>query len=461
MAVVVSQAQNEIDDLRRLGLDIRPHRRRILEEALDVKFKDPADPLRIVFVCAMWMTGFDAPSVSTIYLDKPMRNHTLMQAIARANRVFAQKVNGLIVDYIGVFRDLQRALAIYGSGGEAGGAQGGDLPVETKLALVADLEAALDEARQFLAAHGVQLDAFQHADGFALAGLISDAANALLVNDETKNHYLNLAGRVDLLFQAILPDLSANRFGVPHKAIVVIAQALRAETDAVDISQAASAVGSLLDESILPAGAGYVIEEAPAGERWLDLSQVDFETLQQRFAASRKHLEIARLRARLNAHLQRLLRLNKSRLDYYQHFQRLIAEYNAGAKNADAMFAELLSFARRLSEEEQRSVSEQLSEEELALFDLLTRPQVKLSRAERQQVKDVARQLLDTLKAERLVLDWRKRQQTRAAVQEAIAEWLDRLPEVYDAPLYQEKCALVYQHMYDAYAGGDRSIYAR
>src|SRR2546430_6550074 len=121
MAVVISKSQNEIDDLRKKGLNIIPHRRRMEQEDLETKFKDADDPLRIVFVCAMWITGFDIPSLSTLYLDKPMRNHTLMQTIARANRVFYDKVNGLIVDYAGVFRDLQKALAIYGSG------SGGDI----------------------------------------------------------------------------------------------------------------------------------------------------------------------------------------------------------------------------------------------------------------------------------------------------------------------------------------------
>ena len=122
MAVVISQSQNEIQEFKKAGLEISPHRRRMVSEDLETKFKTAEDPFRIVFVCAMWMTGFDAPPCSTIYLDKPMRNHTLMQAIARANRVFGDKVNGLIVDYIGVFRDLEKALAIYGFGVGGGGA---------------------------------------------------------------------------------------------------------------------------------------------------------------------------------------------------------------------------------------------------------------------------------------------------------------------------------------------------
>ena len=86
MAVVVSQAQNEIGDLSEKGLDILPHRKRMQGEDLEAKFKNPEDPLRLVFVCAMWITGFDVPTCSTMYIDKPMRNHTLMQTIARANR---------------------------------------------------------------------------------------------------------------------------------------------------------------------------------------------------------------------------------------------------------------------------------------------------------------------------------------------------------------------------------------
>ena len=184
----------------------------------------------MVFVCAMWMTGFDVPSCSTIYLDKPMRNHTLMQTIARANRVWGEKVNGLIVDYIGVFRDLQKALAIYGSA-SGGGVERARLPVETKQALVEQLEEAIQETREFLSQHGVELDdiheAAADATSFKGVAAIQDAVDALLVNDDTKRTYLTLANTVDQLFKAILPDPAANQFGVDRKAIVVIAEEIR------------------------------------------------------------------------------------------------------------------------------------------------------------------------------------------------------------------------------------------
>jgi len=463
MAVVISQSQNEVDDMRQKGLDIKPHRKRMLEEDLDTKFKDENDPLRIAFVCAMWMTGFDVPSCSTIYLDKPMRNHTLMQTIARANRVFGEKVNGLIVDYIGIFRDLQKALAIYGSGigGEAGQ---GELPVEVKAALVNELREAIKGTKEFLAQHHVRLGDIQSAEGFLRVRLLDEAvkaivpledtADALLVNDDTKQQYLSMANKVELLFQAILPDVSANEFGVDRKAIVIIADKIRSLTPSADISAVMDQVDELLDQSIAPKG--YKIRET----KIVDLSEIDFDKLKQQFEKSRKHIEIEKLRGQINNKLVHMLQLNKSRMDFYEQFQRLIAEYNSGAKNADAFFAQLVTFAQNLNEEEKRGVSESLTEEELALFDILTRPNLKLTRKEKEMVKEVAKDLLNTLKTEKLVLDWRKRQQTRAAVQVAIQQVLEKLPSAYSDNLYQEKCSVVYQHVFDAYYGADKSIYA-
>jgi type I restriction enzyme R subunit len=462
MALVVSQGQNEIADMKEKGLDIRPHRKRMVEEDLDTKFKDPDDPFRIVFVCAMWMTGFDVPSCSTIYLDKPMRNHTLMQTIARANRVWGEKVNGLIVDYIGVFRDLQRALAIYGTA-SGGGVKPGELPVETKQALVKSLAEMIQEARDFLSTHSVDLDEIHEAaaDAQTFKGVkaLQDCVDALLLNDDTKRAFLNLADTIDRLFKAILPDLAANQFSLDRKAIVVIAEEIRSLVPPADISEAMGAVEALLDDSIIPTKSGYVIHEPHTGGHVLDLSKIDFEALKKQFEKSHKRIEAEKLRGLINSKLAKMIRLNRSRMDYYQKFQELIDEYNTGARNVDAFYAALISLAQDLTAEEIRGISENLSEEELALFDLLTKPDPQLSRKEQSQVKEVARELLATLKAERLVLDWRKRQQARAAVQLQIATTLDKLPETYDKPLFDHKCQVVYQHVYDSYYGAGRSIY--
>lgn len=467
MAVVVSQGQNEVDEMRAKGVEILPHRLRMNNEDLATKFKDPADPFKLVFVCAMWMTGFDAPSCSTIYLDKPMKNHTLMQTIARANRVFGEKVNGLIVDYIGVFRNLQKALAIYGSG--PGGAAGaGELPVEDKGALIQALREAIEATRGYLAEKGVDLAAIQAAADFKRVKLITDAVDVLIQPDAVKFEYLQQARQIDLLFHAILPDKSANELGPDRKAITVIAQKIRAEIEPADISAVMEQVGDLLDESIAPRGAGYIIraqletgvaDGTKVPTHWVDLSKVDFEALKKQFENSRKHIAAERLRRMIHQKLSQMVRYNSMRMDFYQHFQKMIDEYNAGAQNVDAFFAELVSFAQQLSVEEQRGIAEALNEEELAIFDILTRPDLKLSRAERELVRKVAQTLVDTLKAEHLVLDWRKNQTTRAGVLWAIRQKLNELPEVYERPLFDEKCEAVYQHVYEAYRGEGKSIY--
>ncbi len=203
---------DEVESLAEKGADIVPHRKRLLKEDLDTKFKDPNDPLRLVFVCAMWITGFDVPSCSTIYLDKPMRNHTLMQTIARANRVFRNKVNGLIVDYVGVFRNLQKALAVYGSG-SGGGINPGESPVKDKQELVELLRVAIATAEGFCAERWIELPAIREVAGFSRVKLLDEAVEAIVENDESKEQYRSLTNNVTKLYKAILPDPLANEFG--------------------------------------------------------------------------------------------------------------------------------------------------------------------------------------------------------------------------------------------------------
>ncbi len=468
MAVVVSQAQNEIADFRDKRLEIEPHRRRMVTEDLETKFKDAADPLRIVFVCAMWMTGFDAPSVSTIYLDKPMRNHTLMQTIARANRVFGDKVNGLIVDYVGIFRDLQKALALYGASQDGVGGED-DLPIKDKSALVAKLQGALTEAEAFYAAQGAPLGPILAAQGFARVALLDDAVDALLINDETKLRALALAADVARLYRAILPDPNANTFTARVAALAVIASKIKELLPTADITELMSEIDQLLDSSIAAEayvirGGSVVAERSPGYkvDRRVDLSTIDFDALRAHFAQARKHTEAEKLRGALVAKVGRMVRLNRTRANYQARLQQLIADYNAGSMNVEVFFDNLVTLAQELTVEDQRAIREQVSEEELALFDLLTRQQVTLSEKERQEVKRAARGLLVTLKRELLTLDWRKRQQSRAQVRIAVEQSLDAgLPRIYSPELFDRACDAVYQHLYDAYSDADHNVYAQ
>ncbi len=460
MAVVVSSSQNEIEEMKAKGLDIVPHRKRMVSEDLETKFKDPDDPLRIVFVCAMWLTGFDAPSCSTLYLDKPMRNHTLMQTIARANRVFKEKVNGLIVDYVGVFRNLEKALAIYGAGGGPG-----DSPVKDKAALVVLLRQSIAEMEKFCTGVGVDLDAIEAASDFDKIKLLDDAVESLIATDDSKKRYLTQAATLWRLYKAILPDNEAKEFAPRCLLTDVLAKKIRSLTPPADISEVMGQVEELLDESI--DAEGYVIREIPAAyevggvnEHWVDLSQIDFEALKEKFAKGKKRTEAEKLKGQVNNKLKQMVRLNRTRMDYLERFQKMIDEYNAGSLNIDEFFQRLMAFAQSLNEEEKRGVSEGLSEEELALFDILTKPQIELSDKEVKQVKKAARDLLKTLKREKLVLDWRKFQRSRAAVKISIEDALDEgLPEAYTPELFQKKVEAVYQHIFDSYYGAGRGIY--
>jgi type I restriction enzyme R subunit len=460
MAVVVSQSQNELELFREKGVDIKPHRLRMVREDLEKKFKEPDDPFCLVFVCAMWITGFDVPSCNTIYLDKPMKNHTLMQTIARANRVFKDKVNGLIVDYVGVFRNLQKALAVYGSGA-GGGVDEGECPVQAKAFLVESLRKKITETEEFCFGLGVHLTASQEVTGFELVKQLDDAVEAILANDETKRTYLALSSMVERLFKAILPDPAATEYAPRRRLIAVIADKIRSLDPEVDISKVMTGVEVLLDRSV--AAEAYVIHESHKSgwERQHDLSKIDFDALRKRFESGRKRTEIERLRSALERKVRELTTLNRTRLDYLERFQRLIAEYNNGAHNVEAMFDELIRFAEDLNGEERRHMSENLTEEELALFDLLTKPDMELNDKEREQVKLGAKSLLERLKQEKLVIDWRKREQTRAAVRQMIEMALDDfLPTPYTKEIFDSKCDRIYQHIYDAYSGQGRSLYA-
>ena len=356
MAVVVSQSQNEVEEMKKKGVDILPHRTRMVKEKLDDKFKDPKDPFRMVFVCAMWMTGFDVPCCSTIYLDKPMRNHTLMQTIARANRVFHDKTNGLIVDYVGVFRDLEKALAIY-----APVSGGGEAPVQNKTELVELLKKAINEATAFCTQLGIDLDKLTKADGFERVKYLDDAVEAILINDDTKARYTSHVQMVTKLFRAIKPDPAAKDFISVCVSLAVILAKIRSLTPQADISEIKADIEELLDRSV------FAQDYLKKPSHTFDLSKINFEALQKDFERRKKRMEVERLRASIGDRLQRMVQLNRSRFDLLARFQKMIDDYNAGSMNVEEFFKQLLEFTRTLQEEEKRSISENLSEEELAV----------------------------------------------------------------------------------------------
>jgi type I restriction enzyme, R subunit len=458
MAVVVSQGQNEVSEMERVGLDIRPHRARMNAEQLDERFKDPTDPLRLVFVCAMWMTGFDAPSCSTVYLDRPMRNHSLMQTIARANRVFPEKANGLIVDYIGVFRDLEKALAIYGAATDDDRV---DSPIADKAELVAALADSIRECAELCERYDVDLDELRVATGFEFIALRDAAVEALLVDDEVRSAFLVSARQARKLFKAVLPDPVASSVQATVAVIRVLAERILdlGRGERPDIEGISDAVDALLDRSV--GAEEYLIRAAAEGadaDPLIDLSHIDFDALAARFAG-RKRAETERLASLLRARTVGAARRNPTRHELVERIEELIAEYNAGSLNIDEYLRRLVALSGELTDEEQRAVVEDLTEEELALFDLLSKPGPPLTDEEREQVRGVAKRLLEHIH-ERLVLDWRRKAETVADVRVVIRDTLDELPEdPYPRPVYDAKVQAVFDHVSAAYGNDGTSAY--
>lgn len=443
-AVVVSQSQNEIADLKAKGLDILPHRQRMQTEDLEARFKNPNDPLRLVFVCAMWITGFDVPTCSTVYLDKPMKNHTLMQTIARANRRAPGKAAGVVVDYVGVFQNLQKALAIYAA---AGNGPGGDKPIQSKDGLVEELNEALADVRSFATALGVDLEAIAAAQKLQRLKLIGDAVEALIAPDERRRSFLRRAGAAARAYKALLPDERAAPYLKPVATVHIVAEAIRGKLGPVDISAIVGRIEALLDEQVEGVAITAPIVEGDDRGGRVDLSDIDFDKLAKLFMA-KPRIANEQLRAKAQAKVQQLVQANPTRLHLAEKLERLVEDYNLGTLDAEAFFAALKKLIGQMEDEERRAHREQLTEEELAIFDLLTRPEPRLTKAQEAEVKKVARELLEKLQALRVEF-WRQNQQTRAQVYSEIRVRLNDLPEEpYPQDVWDRKVDAVWQFVY-------------
>jgi type I restriction enzyme R subunit len=452
MAVVVSEGQDEVKKFEKNKLDIRHHRKRMNEENLEEIFKDSKSRLKIVFVCSKWREGFDVPSLSTIYLDRPMKNHSLMQTIARANRVYGDKSGGFIVDYVGIFENLEKALKIYATprSGEI------EVPIKPKEILLKALEQKIKEINKFMSDLSVDSEKIiKTRSGFEKIRLLKNATDAILKNESTKKKFLTEAGAALKIYKSILPHKRASEFLLQITLYEELTNEIHSLDPEIDVSRVIDSIQGILDKSIR--SREYIIEESKKG-RIVSLKEINFNALADRFDKQHKNTEFEWLKNLVSYKLKEMIKLNTSRLDYQKKFETLIEMYNSGSANVDNSYKELIDFAKELKKEDERAIMENLTEEELSIFDKLKKPE--LTEKERVQVKKVGKELLATLKAEKLVLDWRKKQQAVAAVKREIEEELDRgLPDSYDVPTYEEKCNTVFQHIYDSYAGDNHSIF--
>lgn len=461
MAVVISEDADEEMKFAAEGLAIKPHRERmnqIDENGFDIEdnFKDSNHPLQLVFVCAMWLTGFDAPSVSTLYLDKPMKGHTLMQTIARANRVFPGKECGLIIDYLGVFKYLQRALADYASD------DGALAPVKDIQKLYEQLQQAIEMTCTFCISQGVDLSlVVAEDDVFKNLSEFDDFANILIGNDETKNEFCVLANTVEGLYESLRPDIFKMKFEPGYKdAILYLRGIIEGKIRPEKLEAAQVKINALLDQSVITSEEArtYTINE---NGKELDLSKIDTGELRTQFKQLKnKNLEIANLRKFIEDKLRRMLRRNVTRVAFAERFRNIIDEYNAGGSRNDDFYEKLIALMEELRTEEERHIKEDLSEEELELFDLLRKDH--LTKEEEKRVKLAAKELYATLLAKRqelFVVGWQNDPQPKERVRSEIVSTLNLyLPESYDREIFLRKSTLVFDHIVDQAITGENWV---
>lgn len=461
ICVIVSPEQNEIQKFKKWDLAIEPHREKMNAQDLEVRFKDEDDPFRFVIVCAMWITGFDVPTLSTLYLDKPLKSHTLMQAIARANRISEGKNNGLIVDYIETYTALLDALAIYGAGGDEAGGEKPEPPVKPKEELIRQLDEALVATEIFLQDEvDFDLQELINADGLHKLAAMEKGVNAVYTNDETKRKFQILAREVFKKYKALQPDKVLNQYAPRKNAIDVIYTAIDDNIESADVAEIMKKIQHVVDESI-----ENMLSESTHNEgKIVDLSGLNFEVLEQYFLKTKnKNAAVQSLKDKVEKQLKQMVERNPLTVDYYKRYQEIIDEYNRGKDEAviKETFRKLIELVNSYSEEEADTKREGLTDEQKAIFDIL-RQGKKLEEKEKNAIKKIAVELLDDLKKEKLKVEqWSDKSITAAAVFNTVNKMLfETLPyPTYQIDDIDLRTNLVYEHLKLQYFGAGRSVY--
>lgn len=461
MAVVISEEADENDKFAKQGLDISQHRQKmnfITPEGKDIedRFKNPDDPLQLVFVCAMWLTGFDVPNLSTLYLDKPMKGHTLMQAIARANRVFPEKSCGIVVDYVNVFKYMKKALSEYASGDD-----GAEFPAKDIDKLIGYIDQTIDEADAFLLTLGIDIGKIiEDSSTFDKLDDLRSAYDTIVSNDDNKEKFKVILNTLINLYEASKPEIFEKNWANEKFPPMVYLHGLLYKTiDDAKIARAKLRMQQILDGSVTASNdfpdmvrepqVDYVIHNFKV----IDLSKVDVDELRKEIRVAKyKAIEIDDLKEFIEQALQQMLNKNITRQKFSERFKNIIDRYNAGGSENEDYYEQLVQLIEDLKKENERPEAEGLTEEELEIFDLLIAGK-KLTQAEEQKVKLSAKNLFQKLTAEKkdlLVVDWYKDEQPRAKVKSAIESSLNAdLPDSYDIASFRSKIDLLMNHFID------------
>ncbi|MDM8110137.1 type I restriction endonuclease subunit R [Phascolarctobacterium faecium] len=448
MAVVISQEQNEIQTFKKWGLDIQYHRNKMVKNELDKDFKDSANPLRVVFVCAMWLTGFDVKCLSCLYLDKPLKAHTLMQTIARANRVAEGKSNGLIIDYIGIVKALRKALADYTA--NIGCIDGTD-PTVDKVKLIERILDTLERAKLFLAERGFVLQDLIYSYDFPKMYYLQKGANIVCGTVEERKTFSAYASELNRLMKYTDRDDIDRNVRKEYEAVAAIYAEIKKKRKHINITDLMVEINNIISDYVEIEHSYMINEEV----KRFDISGIDFDLLRREFAkVKNQNLLMRDLEEIIQLKLDRMLFTNPERINYYERYQKIIDDYNSEQDRAtiEKTFMDLMDLANKMNQEEQRYVREGFkSDEELTLYDMLFRND--LNKNDIKKLKTVAAELLNKIKAKISEYDhWTDKQETKAAVDNLIRDTLwAELPECYDEASIWGYRQRIYEYVYTHY----------
>lgn len=446
---IFSPEQNEVKEFAIEGINVEPYRTVIAKgingKDIDECFKDSNHPFRVAIVCAMWLTGFDVKSLATLYLDKPMKGHTLMQAIARVNRVAANKKNGLIIDYNGMLKSLRKALATYAQGDS--GTQTDPLFDEDQA--LAEYATAISNVQTHLLNFGYDLNELIRAEeGEETWDELLIAQNALSKSLESKKTFQVLAEDVFDRFRGLFPNPGVFTYEPQENAISAIYNLLQKPKPKIDISAIMQDIRGAIDASLEVVPKSLTNRSA----KQYDLSGIDFERLRAEFAKSPyKETAVLTLQERVQARLDLMLMQNPSRIDLYKRYQEIIAEYNKDKDDAEIqrVFDDLMTLHDMLDQEEQRYIREGFkTEKELAVFDLLSKDIASITKGDIEKIKKVAQELMNTVEMRRQEIgDLRDRASSQAQMKVAIIDhMLKGMPEQFSSEDIEARAEVIYQY---------------
>ena len=388
-------------------LDWQLHiRNKAKREALAQRFRDPDDPLKVVLVRDMWLTGFDAPSLHTMYVDKPMRGHGLMQAIARVNRVFKDKPGGLVVDYLGLAQDLKQAMTTYT---ESGGT--GSTALDQDEAVAVMLEKHEVCCALF---HGFDWSKWTTGTPQERLILLPAAQEHVLAQEDGKERCLNTVRELSQAFALAVPHPETTRI----RDDVGFFQAVRAALSKPTAAKARSqeeldlAVRQIISRAV--ASEGVLDIFAAAGLDKPDMSVLSDEFLAEVRGMPHRNLAVELLQKLLKGEVSTRRRKNVVQArSFAEMLEQTLHRYQNRAIEAAQVIEELIQLAKDMREASARGEQLGLSEDELAFYDALETNDSAVQVLGDETLRDIARQLVDTVR-NNVTIDWTLRENVRA-----------------------------------------------